>query len=260
MFGRGRRVDQGLRAQFYQAVKLYSFIRNERDKRMRERDTKGQEKSYMRDFWAFSKKAVNGLLDKEVGKPTFNCDFANDWFRNRYSTPVSISQEAISWFPQIPVPQKEFNMGAVRPRDIRSVLSKKKAGSSPGDDGILNGHLKHLESTHHFLATLFTKTLLSSPHPWEGWGSSSIILIHKAGETEEPSNFRPIALTSVVGKLFHQILSERIGKFVVGNSFIDPKIQKAFLQGFSGCPDHNLVLGEIINHAKFKNRTSCYMV
>ena len=168
MFGRGRRVDQGLRAQFYQAVKLYSFIRNERDKRMRERDTKGQEKSYMRDFWAFSKKAVNGLLDKEVGKPTFNCDFAYNWFRNRYSTPVSISQEAISWFPQIPVPQKEFNMGAVRPQDIRSVLSKKKAGSSPGDDGILNGHLKHLESTHHFLATLFTKTLLSSPHPWEG--------------------------------------------------------------------------------------------
>ena len=61
------------------------------------------------------------------------------------------------------MPEKEFDMGPVRPRDIRSVLSRKKAGSSPGDDGILNGHLKHLDSTHHFLATLFTKTLLSSP-------------------------------------------------------------------------------------------------
>ena len=69
--------------------------------------------------------------------------------------------------------------------------------------------------------------------------------------TGEPFNFKPIALTSVVGKLFHQILSE--SKFVVGNGFIDPKIQKAFLRGLSGCPDHNL--NEIINHAKLKNRT-----
>ena len=89
-------MDQGLRAQFYQAVKLYSFIRNEREKRMRERDTRGQEKSYLKDFWAFSKKAVNGLLNKDSEKPTFNRDFANEWFRNRYSTPVSLSQEAVS--------------------------------------------------------------------------------------------------------------------------------------------------------------------
>ena len=27
------------------------------------------------------------------------------------------------------------------------------------------------------------------------------------------------------------------------------------MRGFSGCPDHNLILNEIINHAKFKNRT-----
>ena len=31
VFGHNRRVEQGLRAQFYQAVKLVSFIRNERD-------------------------------------------------------------------------------------------------------------------------------------------------------------------------------------------------------------------------------------
>ena len=161
----------------------------------------------------------------------------------------------MSWFPRLPEGEKQFDMGPIRPRDVRSVLSRKKAGSAPGHDGILNGHLKNLESTHHFLATLFTKTLLSSPTPWEGWGLSSIVLIHKAGDTGEPSNFRPIALTPVIGKLFHQILSDRICKFVVGNSFIDSKIQKAFLRGLSGCPDHDLILGEIINHAKFKKRT-----
>ena len=75
-------------------------------------------------------------------------------------------------------------------------------------------------------------------------------------DTGDPSNFRPIALSSCVGKLFHQILSDRISGFLVGNKFIDPEAQKAFLHGISGCQDHNLILSEIINHAKSNNRTA----
>ncbi len=101
-------MDQGLRAQFYQAVKLYSFIRNERERRARERDARGQEKSFKKNFWAFSKKVVNGLLGKEAGKPTFSRDFANDWYKEKYSTPVPFSEQAVSWFPRLPVPEREF--------------------------------------------------------------------------------------------------------------------------------------------------------
>ena len=255
VFGRGRRLDQGLRAQFYQAVRALSFFKKAREKRERERDTKGQEKSYVKNFWSFAKRAVSGTIGKEAEGPSFDVNFANEWYKHRYSNPVSVSQEAVSWFPRLPEVVEDFDLGPVRPRDIRSVLSKKKPSSSPGGDGILNGHLKNLESTHHFLATLFTKTLLSSPNPWEGWGSSSIVLIHKGGDTGDPANFCPIALTSCVGKLFHQILSDRIGKFLVGNKYLDVTTQKAFLNGISGCQDHNLVMGEIINHAKANGRT-----
>ena len=69
------------------------------------------------------------------------------------------------------------------------------------------------------------------------------------------NHFRPIALTSCVGKLFHQILSERISGFLVSNGFIDSETQKAFLNKISGCQDHNLILGEIIGSAKCKNWT-----
>ena len=146
-------------------------------------------------------------------------------------------------------------MRPIRPRDVKAVLSKKKATSSPGDDGICYGYLKNLESTHHFLATLFSRTLLSSPSPWEGWGASSIVLIHKAGDLGEPSNFRPIALTSYIRKVFHQILSERICNFLVSNGFIDSEVQKAFGK-LSGCQEDNLVMGKIINHAKANKRTA----
>ena len=61
--------------------------------------------------------------------------------------------------------------------------------------------------TKTFLTKKFhDKHFLSSPTPWDGWGSSSIVLIHKAGDPGDPVNFRPIALTSCVGKIFHQVL------------------------------------------------------
>ena len=184
-------MEPGLRAQFYLALKTYTYIRNEREKRQREKDTRGQEKSFSKNFWAFSKRAINGLIGKVESGPTFDRNFASEWYKRKYSTPVSLSQEAVSWFPRLPEVGEEFDMGPIRPRDVKAVLSKKKASSSPGDDGILNGHLKNLESTHHFLATLFTKTLLSSPAPWEGWGSSSIVLIHKGGGYRGALKFSP---------------------------------------------------------------------
>ena len=80
-------------------------------------------------------------------------------------------------------------------------------------------------------------------------------MIHKAGDVNDPSNFRPIALTSCVGKVFHQILSERICKYLVSNGFINTELQKAFIGKISGCQDHNLIMQELINHAKGNKRT-----
>ena len=49
-----------------------------------------------------------------------------------------------------------------------------------------------------------------------------------------------------MGKLFHQILSDRIGKYLVGNGYLDVETQKVFVGKISGCEDHNLVMGEIV--------------
>ena len=64
-----------------------------------------------------------------------------------------------------------------------------------------------------------------------------------------------IALSSTVAKIFHQILAQRVEDFVIQNSYIDSSLQKGFLQGISGCTDHNTVIHEIIKHAKSSHRT-----
>ena len=190
-------------------------------------------------------------MGKEAAVASFTREVANEWYADRYSTHVPLDQNAVSWFPNLPNPSTPFDLAAIRPRDIRAVLSRKRSTSAPGEDSILNGHLKHLESTHHFLATLFSKTLLTSPEPWEGWGSSVISLIHKAGETSDPVNFRPIALTSCVGKLFHQVMASRISSFLISNGYLDVKTQKAFMSKISGCRDHALIMNERVIRKRF---------
>ena len=60
----------------------------------------------------------------------------------------------------------------------------------------------------------------------------------------------PLPLRPLLGSF-----STRFSKFLTGNGFIDVETQKAFVGGLSGCQDHNLVMGEVINHAKSNGRT-----
>ena len=64
-----------------------------------------------------------------------------------------------------------------------------------------------------------------------------------------------IALSSVFGKTFHQILASRTTDCLTENNFIDSSVQKAFIRGINGVIEHNQVLGEITCHAKRNNRT-----
>ena len=64
-----------------------------------------------------------------------------------------------------------------------------------------------------------------------------------------------ISLTSCVSKVFHQILANRLVSYMTENRFIDPSVQKAFINGINGCVEHNQVLQEIISHSKSNKRT-----
>ena len=66
--------------------------------------------------------------------------------------------------------------------------------------------------------------------------------------------FRMIALTSTLGKLYHQIKAERMTNLT--NGYIDEATQKAFIKGVNGCIEHMQVLQEVINDAKQKKRTA----
>ncbi len=101
----------------------------------------------------------------------------------------------------------EFNISPVTLSLIKRFLRQLPNASAPGPDRISYLHLKKLPSTHHFLATLFSKIILTNHRSPSIWCKGILRLIHKGGDTESPENFRPIALTLCVGKLLHRILA-----------------------------------------------------
>lgn len=244
------------RKAFNDAIKSVSHLKHLEEKKREGKSASFQEKQSKDNFWSFAKKAAEGNLSTNPARPSFSAEYANRYYPQKYSSSTPLDVTKLNWFPFIPTDRPTpFDLSPVLPKHLRSLLKKKKPQSAPGDDGILYGLLRRLPSTHHFLATLFSKQLHFGDPP-ETWSHCRISLIHKGGDTNDPSNFRMISLTSCVSKLFHQILADRTIEYLIANKLIDNETQKAFLPGISGCIDHTLCLREIIAHARHVKRTA----
>ena len=89
--------------------------------------------------------------------------------------------------------------------------------------------------------------------------SSSGQALAQGGEPNSPQNWRPIALTSCLGKLLHTIIAARITEYATTEGIMDTTIQKGFLPKLAGCVEHTAALSHCIRHPK-KNRKPLCMV
>ena len=187
-----------------------------------------QEKSFRKNPWKFAQEACHPP-DKTA--PDFFAQTCLQYFESVMSSPASYHglPDWISEVWRFPDLTSEFDMSPIRPSEVKQVLKKCSLSSAPGPDGITYFHLKKLPICHNFLATLYSKILLQSHSAPASWCQGKTILLYKKGDASLPKNFCPITLTSVIGKLFHRILSLRLEKFVLTNKLLDSSIQKGFL-------------------------------
>ncbi len=242
------------RLAFKQAVRAHNFLKNQNKRKSDSKNARYLEKLYNKNFWDFSSKACSGSLEKEPQKPAFTKEFADQYYCNKYSVSHPIDVTKLNWFPHLPVDENgavPFDLGPIKPCEVKKVLKAKNATSAPGPDGLLYGILRKLPATHHFMGTLFSKLIISGDPP-ESWSNSRISLIYKANDTNDPGNFRMISLTCAVGKIYHQIMANRTASFLISNN---ATMQKAFLQGINGCIEHTQIMHEILAHAKNNNKT-----
>jgi hypothetical protein len=136
--------------------------------------------------------------------------------------------------------------------EIAAVLRKKSNGSAPGLDGISYVPYKRCACLLPLLEQLFAKIWKSQMIP-EQWAEACITLLAKSAKTSEPSEFRPIALTNTIGKIFFGVMAKRLEKFMYSNNFIS-LTQKGFRPNTPGCLENSFMMVEALLDAKFNQR------
>ncbi len=66
-----------------------------------------------------------------------------------------------------------------------------------------------------------------------------------------------IALTSVIGNIFRQIVSDCVLDYVLTNTFFNTAFQKAFFTNINGMFKHNQLLQDVISYAR-KYKKTCH--
>ena len=113
------------------------------------------------------------------------------------------------------------------------------------------------------LVHLFNMSWDQSTIPGE-WKYAAIKLIPKssaAGDTTNPANFWPIALTPCIGKLFTTLLRNRWLRCIVINNYLDSSLQTAFMRTVPGCTEHHLKLSSNLAeaHSNHKSVAVCWL-
>jgi len=126
-------------------------------------------------------------------------------------------------------------------------IIKLKDGKAPGDDGIIPEFLKKLASViSKPLAIIFRKSVAEGVVPQE-WKRANITPLFKKGSRSDPGNYRPVSLTSHIGKILEAIIKEKLLGHLMIHSLINTS-QHGFLPRKS-CLTNLLEFLEYVTHA-----------
>ena len=131
--------------------------------------------------------------------------------------------QQLAWMPSPATPVADFNEEEISLDEIALAVKKARFKSSPSPfDGISYVLFKRCPALLPTLHIIFN-FCCSHSTVQSAWKLAAVKLIVKSSTEADPSsptNFRPIVLTSCVGKLFSTILSNRWFNYKFFNKFL----------------------------------------
>ena len=116
--------------------------------------------------------------------------------------------------------------------EVKMIMEKLDKRKAMGPDGVSNWILRECsdqlaDKIHAVLVSSFEENVV----PLD-WKKADIVPIFKGGNDEDPLNYRPVSLTSVVAKIGETIIKERWMKYLEQNNILTNK-QFGFREGRS---------------------------
>ena len=93
--------------------------------------------------------------------------------------------------------------------ELHSAISKLKSGKSPDSHGIRAEDIACDDETREMMRQLFIEIIKRNNFTLDEWKKVKIKVIHKKGDVEDVSNYRPICSLPAIYKLFSTILYGR---------------------------------------------------
>ena len=200
------------------------------------RNIKGDSKSFF--SYVKRKKIVKnnvGPLKNELGEFVMgNREMAtefNAFFRSVFTREDTGNLPDV-WMGQGHKISEKLEQIDIRKVTVMSRLMGLKANKSPGPDGLHPRVLKEVaQEIADALVIIFQCSLDSGSVP-EDWRVANVIPIFKKGGKEKTENYRPVSLTSVVGKMLESIIKDEMVAYLDGSNRIRPS-QHGFTKGKS---------------------------
>ena len=130
-------------------------------------------------------------------------------------------------------------------KELSQAASLLKKGKSSGTDGITNEMiLSSFPYLNLYYLRIFNLIFVNSTFP-KSWNINTLTPLHKKGSIHVRENYRGIAVSNCIAKLFLTIIHNRLSKFAASHDIIPPN-QIGYRKG-SRTTDHILTLKNIID-------------
>ena len=131
-------------------------------------------------------------------------------------------------------------------REVSAKL-KSAANTAPGSDRCEYSHLKKVDPGAQVLTLIFNRCHREKdvPAPWK---EALTVLIYKKGDEADISNLRPIALMSVIYKLFMAVWAKRLKRWSIEAGVLSTEQKSA--RPTEGCYEHTYLLKSLVADAR----------
>jgi hypothetical protein len=126
--------------------------------------------------------------------------------------------------------QDSVNLDTVQftPEAITQAIRRIKPKSSPGPDGFPPSLIRNVASSLAYPLSMIYQYFMSVGKVPEQWKKATVIPIFKGGLASEPSNYRPISLTSIFSKIMERVITVRLLSYCKQHELIN-KQQHGFM-------------------------------